>query len=108
MKPIVSLLAVAGMLTAEVAFSQESGAHEITVTGALPKGDTTASVSYVIMDPTNNTLVGQIALPNAVQKNTEVSMTVKVTSASASYAIGTFDEKGFTPSNFLSVRNQSR
>jgi len=88
--------------------SLSTAAHEITVTGALPTGDTRGTETYFIIDTTSNTLVGQVVLPKAVKQSTAVSLTVKVPSASASYAIGTFDEKGFTPSSFLSVRNQFR
>jgi hypothetical protein len=80
-------------------------AAEITVTGTLPTGDTTGNVTYFVIDTTTNTVVGQVILPNAVKKNTAVSLTVKVPSASASYQIGTFDEDGFHSSSFLSVRN---
>jgi len=85
--------------------SLSTAAHEITVTGALPKGDTTGTVTYFIVNTANNTVVGQIVLPNATKNDMSVAVPVKVSSARASYAIGTFDDKGFTPSSFLSVRN---
>jgi len=78
---------------------------EVTVTGTLPMGDTTGIVTYFVIDTTTNTVVGQVILPNAVNKETSVSVSVKVPSASASYQIGTFDEDGFHASSFLSVRN---
>jgi len=86
-------------------FSVTAAAHEVTVIGTLPQGDSTATVNYFIIDLADNSIVGQLFLPNAVKKNTSVSLTVKVPSASASYAVGTFDENGFQPSSFLSVRN---
>lgn len=78
--------------------------YEITVTGVLPKGNTTKNVTYFIVDA-NNTIVGQILLPDASEKYNSVSIALKVSSASAPYSIGTFDDRGFHPSNFLSVRN---
>jgi hypothetical protein len=74
-----------------------------TITGTLPKGVATQTVTYFITD--SNTIVGQIELPDAVQQNNSVSVTVKVPNASASYAVGTFDSDGFHASSFLSVRN---
>ena len=85
--------------------SHLAAAAEVTVTGTLPMGDTTGNVTYFVIDTTTNTVVGQVVLPNAVKKNTSVSLTVKVPNASASYQIGTFDEDGFHASSFLSVRN---
>jgi hypothetical protein len=74
-----------------------------TITGTLPKGDATQTVTYFITD--SDTIVGQIVLPDAVQQNNSVSVTLKVPNASASYAVGTFDSDGFHASSFLSVRN---
>jgi len=60
------------------------------------------------MDMTTNTIVGQVALPEAVKRNTAVSLTVKVPDASGPYAIGTFDKDGgFSATSFLSVRNST-
>ncbi len=79
-------------------------ASEIIVTGTLPKGRTTKSVTYFIIDP-NNTIVGQVLLPDAAEQFNSVSITLKVPNASASYTIGTFDDHGFHAADFLSVRN---
>jgi hypothetical protein len=81
--------------------------YDIAVTGTLPKGKTTRSVTYFITDRTSNTIVGQVVLPDAVQQNNSVSMTLKVPNASTSYAIGTFDSDGFHASSFLSVSNRT-
>ena len=83
--------------------SVTAAAREITVTGALPQGETTSTVTFFVLDTTNNTVVAQILLPNAVKQNTSVSLAVKVASASASYAIGTFEENGFQVSSYLRV-----
>jgi hypothetical protein len=80
-------------------------AYEITITGTLPEGKTTATVTYFIADMATNTIVGTVALPDAVERKTSVSMTVKVPKPSASLAIGTFEDGVFHPSSFLSVRN---
>ena len=80
----------------------------VVVTGALPNGDTTRTVTYFIVDTASKSIVGTVALPDAVKRKTSVSLTLKVPNASASLAIGTFDEDGFHPSNFLSVRNPIR
>jgi hypothetical protein len=80
-------------------------AYEITVTGALPEGKTTETVTYFIVDTATNTLVGTVPLPDAVERKTSVSVTVKIPKPSASFAIGTFKDGVFHPSSFLSVLN---
>jgi len=79
--------------------------HDVMITGALPIGDTTRTVTYFIIDAANKTIVGTVALPDAVNRKTSVSLAVKVPDANAPYEIGTFDEDGFHASSFLSVRN---
>ena len=71
----------------------------------LPEGKTTANVTYFITDTAINTIVGTVALPDAVEQKTSVSLTVKVPKPSASFAIGTFEDGVFHASSFLSVRN---
>jgi len=81
-------------------------ACEVVVTGRLPIGETTSTVTHFIIDSADNTIVGQVALPDAVNKSLAVSLTVKVPSASRTYSIGVFDSDGrFRPSSFLSVRS---
>ena len=80
-------------------------AHEITITGTLPEGKTTANLTYFIADTATNTIVGTVALPDAVERKTSVSLTLKVPKPSASFAIGTFTDGVFHPSSFLSVRS---
>ena len=80
-------------------------AYEITVIGALPEGKTTATVTYFIADMATNTIVGTVALPDAVERKTSVSLTLKVPKPSASLAIGTFKDGVFHASSFLSIRN---
>jgi hypothetical protein len=79
-------------------------ASEITITGTLPNGNTTETVTYFIIDTTRNTVVGQVVLPDAVKQNNSVSLTVKVPSSNGSFAVGTFSGNGnFQPSSFLHV-----
>ena len=52
-----------------------AAAYDIVVTGTLPSGDTTGTVTYFVIDTTNNTIVGQVVLPNAVKQKTSVSLT---------------------------------
>jgi hypothetical protein len=82
-----------------------TGTFEITITGTLPEGKTTANVTYFIADTATNTIVGTVALPDAVERKTSVSLTLKVPKPSASLAIGTFKDGVFHASSFLSVRN---
>jgi hypothetical protein len=79
-------------------------ASEVTIEGTLPTGNTTANVTYFIIDTARKTVVGQVILPDAVKQNNSVSVTVKVPSAAAAYAIGTFSAAGdFQASSFLQV-----
>jgi hypothetical protein len=81
-------------------------ALEVTVTGTLPSGNPTKTVTHFVIDNTRKAIVGQVALPDAAKQITSVSLTVKVPSLSASFAIGTFDDAGnFQPSTFLQVNN---
>jgi hypothetical protein len=80
-------------------------AYEITITGTLPEGKTTATVHYFIIDTATNTIVGTVPLPDAVERRTAVSLTLKVPKPSVSFAIGTFKDGVFHASSFLSVRN---
>jgi hypothetical protein len=80
-------------------------AYDITITGTLPNGNTTGTVTYFVIDTSTKTIVGQVVLPDAVKQNNSVSLTLKVPKASASYAIGSFDNDGFQASSFLRVQN---
>jgi hypothetical protein len=82
--------------------------YDLVVRGALPIGDTTATVTHFIIDTLTNTVVGQVTLPNAVAKKTAVSLTVKVPNDTGVFAIGAFDEDGgFHPSTFLSIHRSA-
>jgi hypothetical protein len=79
-------------------------AADITITGTLPHGNTTASVTYYVLDTARKTIVGHVVLPDAAKQNNSVALNFKVPSADAPYAIGTFDEKGdFQPAGFLTI-----
>jgi hypothetical protein len=79
-----------GYLRTDGSDLRESSLTEITVTGTLSKGKTTAIVTYLIADTATNTLVGMVALPNAHKPKTAVSLTLKVPKPGASFTIGTF------------------
>lgn len=49
-------------------------AYEITIVGTLPEGKTTANVTYFVADTATNTVVGTVALPDAVERKTAVSL----------------------------------
>jgi len=77
---------------------------DVVVTGILPIGETTQTITHFIIDMASKTVVGQVALPNAVAKRTAVALPVKVPNDSGAYAIGTFDDRGgFLTSSFLSI-----
>ena len=89
-----------------VSYAGVLAVFEITITGTLPSGNLTGTVTYFIIDTARSTIVSQIVLPDAVKQNNSVAITVKVPSASASYAVGTFDSSGdFQASSFLTVSN---
>jgi hypothetical protein len=93
-------LTAAGM----VSYAGVLVASEITVTGTLPVGNTTGTVNYFIIDAATRTIVSQIILPDAATQFNSVAIVVKVPTASAAYAIVTFDSNGnFQASSFLSV-----
>jgi hypothetical protein len=79
--------------------------YEITVIGTLPEGKTTANVTYFVADMATNTIVGTVSLPDAVERKTAVSLTLKVPKSSPSFAIGTFEDGVFRVTSFLSVRH---
>ena len=79
--------------------------YEIAISGTLPEGKTTANVTYFVADMATNTVVGTVALPDAVERKTAVSLILKVAKPSASFAIGTFKDGVFHASSFLSVRS---
>jgi hypothetical protein len=86
------------------AYAGVLAAFEITITGTLPSGDSTGIVTYFIIETTKRTIVGHIMLPDAARQNNSVAITVKVPTANASYAVGTFESGGnFQASSFLSV-----
>jgi hypothetical protein len=79
-------------------------AVEVTVTGTLPVGNTTANVTYLIVDRARNAIVGQVVLPDAMPQSTGVAIPIRVPSGGGSLEIGTFDANGaFQPCAFLSV-----
>ena len=53
-------------------------AYEIVIAGTLPEGKTTTNVMYFIVDTATITIVGTAPLPDAVERKTSVSLTLKV------------------------------
>jgi hypothetical protein len=89
-----------------VSYSGTLAAFELVVTGTLPNGNTTKTITHFIIDTTRNGIVSQVVLPDAVKQNNSVSLLVKVPSLSGSFSIGTFDDAGnFQMSTFLRVSN---
>src|SRR5712671_6565673 len=79
---------------------------EVTVAGTLPSGKTTGTITYFVVDTTQNAIVSQVVLPNATQQNNSVAITLKVPSVTGAFAIGTFNANGnFEPSSFLAVND---
>jgi hypothetical protein len=83
-------------------------ASEITIVGTLPNGNTTGTVTYFVIDTAKNSIVSQVVLPDAAKQNNSVSLILKVPTAAASFAVGTFDSDGnFRPASFLRVVSPS-
>ena len=90
----------------ELRINQPANFHDLLVTGELPIGNSTENIPYFILDTSTNSVIGQVTLPRSAPRRMAVSLTVKVSQASGSYAIGTFgDEGGFQASEFLSVHD---
>jgi hypothetical protein len=83
-----------------------SGVNEITVSGSLPKGETTQNVTYWIIDRDTNAIVSQVVLPDRSNQFNRVEMRLKVARLSSALQIGTFAANGeFKPVEFLAVRS---
>ena len=79
---------------------------EVTVAGTLPSGKTTGTITYFVVDTTQNAIVSQVVLPNAAQQNNSVAIKIQVPSSAGSLAIGTFNDSGnFEPCPFLVVND---
>jgi collagen type VII alpha len=79
-------------------------AMELKVSGTLPTGPTTSTVTYYIVNQDLQQIVGQVLLPDASDVFKGVDMAVRVPPGTGPYAIGTFDKDGkFQPVEFLKV-----
>ena len=79
---------------------------EVTIAGTLPSGKTTGTITYFVVDTTQNAIVSQVVLPNAALQNNSVAIKVQVSSSAGSLAVGTFNDSGnFAPCPFLVVNN---
>lgn len=74
-------------------------AYQLTVSGAIPGGPTTNTVTYFVMDRAKNTVVGNIMLPNASENIRRFRLVVPAPSFSDSFDVGVFDNAG----NFVSA-----
>lgn len=76
-------------------------AIEIKVSGHIKKGPTTGTVTYFVLDKSNNAIVGNIVLPDASSQVNTFKIPVKVPSLS-SFDVGTYDEAGrFVSAGFM-------
>jgi hypothetical protein len=67
---------------------------DLTVSGQIPDGPTTANVTYFVIDKSSNAIVGSINLPNASQVSHAFRLTVKVSDPTGSFDVGHFDDAG--------------
>ena len=73
----------------------------ITVSGEIPEGLTTGSVTYFVLDLTKKSVVGSLVLPNAGQQIRRFRIAVDVPSSSNNFDVGLFDKDGrFVSANF--------
>ena len=76
----------------------ESWAHvlmpEITVSGSIPQGPTTRSVTYFVVDTARNAIAGNLTLPDAADFARSFQMNVRVVELSENYDVGTFADDG--------------
>jgi len=67
---------------------------EITVSGSIPHGPTTAIVTYFIVDRARGAIVGNVNLPNASLVSRAFRLTVRVPNPSDTLDVGVFDQAG--------------
>jgi hypothetical protein len=74
---------------------------ELTVSGTIPEGPTTANVTYFVVEKSANAIVGHITLPNASTFARTFRLGVRVANLSGDFKVGVFDESGtFVPAGF--------
>jgi hypothetical protein len=74
---------------------------ELTVSGTIPEGPTTANVTYFVVERSANAIVGHITLPNASTFARTFRLGVQVASLSGDFDVGLFDDSGtFVPAGF--------
>lgn len=69
-------------------------AYQLTVSGNIPEGPTTSTVTYFVMDREKNAVVGNILLPNASESIRRFRLLVSVPRFSDSFDVGVFDTGG--------------
>jgi hypothetical protein len=79
-------------------------AGNILLTGALPKGEMTQTVTYVVVDRDTKEVVSETRLPNASDRLTGVRMLLPVKRECPAYEVGTLTPSGeFRAIDFLSA-----
>jgi hypothetical protein len=68
-------------------------AFEIIVSGHIKRGPTTRTVTYFVLDTSNNTIVGNIVLPDASPQINKFRIPISVARVS-SFDVGIYDETG--------------
>jgi hypothetical protein len=69
-------------------------APEITVSGSIPQGQTTANISYFVLDRARNAVVGNITLPDASTVANSFRLNVRVPQLSDNFDVGTMSDDG--------------
>jgi hypothetical protein len=69
-------------------------APEITVSGSIPQGQTTANITYFVVDSASNAIVGNITLPDASTIANSFRLNVRVPHLSDSFDVGTMSDDG--------------
>jgi pyridoxine/pyridoxamine 5'-phosphate oxidase len=69
-------------------------APEITVSGSIPQGQTTANVTYFVVDRARNAVVGNITLPDASTVANSFRLNVRVPQLSDNFDVGTMSDDG--------------
>jgi len=74
---------------------------QLKVSGPIPRGETTRSITYFVVDRSTGAIAGNLTLPDAATFANAFAMTVDVPRVASTYDVGTFNEAGeFVSANF--------
>lgn len=73
---------------------------EITVSGPIPHGPTTHQITYFVVDPARNAVVGTLVLPDAATFAQAFRLKVRVPQGAEHLEVGLFEETGFVSAGF--------